>query len=119
MRPSANHAGAFAGGVGFVGLVPLRSHAALPAALLEALGATVNGAGDPLHRTAATIGDRAVLLVCDGFERLIDAAGFLADLSAAFERSWALLSAREQRVLRALAAFVAVRERTETSNARR
>ena len=88
--------GGFAGGVGFVGLAPLRSSAALPAALLEALGAAADGPGDPLQRIAGTIGERAVLLVCDGFERLMDGAGFLAALSVACPNLCLVVTSRER-----------------------
>jgi len=88
--------GAFAGGVGFVGLAPLRSVAALPAVLLEALGAAAEGPGDPLQRITRAIGERSVLLVCDGFERLMDAASLLATLCEACPNLRLVVTSRER-----------------------
>ncbi|MBA8951910.1 BTAD domain-containing putative transcriptional regulator [Actinomadura namibiensis] len=81
-----------ADGVWFVGLAPVDDPAEVPAAVLAAMrprevpllsaghGALVAGeAADPLDLLAGALADRAVLLILDNCEHLLDAAARLAD----------------------------------------
>ncbi|MGW3177379.1 BTAD domain-containing putative transcriptional regulator [Streptomyces sp. NPDC001153] len=95
-------AGAEPGEVCFVPLAPLRDHTALPEALLAALG--LPGAGlhlgadgpAPADRLATALSDRALLLILDNCEHLLDGAATLtARLLTACPRLRVLATSRE------------------------
>ncbi|MCK2215540.1 AAA family ATPase [Actinomadura sp. ATCC 31491] len=113
-RVSAAGAGEARGEVCFAELAPLRDGAGLPQALLSALGLRGNGlqlGGPPapaqpgdgppggqaaLERLVAALSDRALLLVLDNCEHVIDAAAAVASrLLAACPRLRILATSRE------------------------
>ncbi len=71
---------AFAGGIVFVPLAPLRDAALLPSVLAETLGIK-EVSGEPLQETVEKhLQDKQVLLVLDNFEHLLTAAPVLSEL---------------------------------------
>ncbi|MFD3994568.1 BTAD domain-containing putative transcriptional regulator [Streptomyces sp. NPDC058583] len=86
----------------FVELAPLRDTAALPQALLSALGLRENGLGmgadaqPPVDRLIAALSDRMLLLVLDNCEHVVeDIAALAARLLAACPRLRVLATSRE------------------------
>ncbi|MFB7179806.1 BTAD domain-containing putative transcriptional regulator [Streptomyces sp. NPDC056257] len=95
-------AGAAADQVCFVELAPLRDGAAVPQALLTALGLRQNGlqmdggATTPVDRLIAALSDQVLLLVLDNCEHLVDeVAGLAARLLATCPRLRVLATSRE------------------------
>ncbi|MFL4495482.1 BTAD domain-containing putative transcriptional regulator [Streptomyces sp. VTCC 41912] len=95
-------AGGIEGQLCFVELAPLRDGAGLPHAVLGALGLRGNGlqmGGDaktPVDRLVAALSDRALLLVLDNCEHLVDeVAGLAARLLTTCPRLRVLATSRE------------------------
>jgi predicted ATPase/DNA-binding XRE family transcriptional regulator/Tfp pilus assembly protein PilF len=61
----------FPGGVAFVPLAAVATAAGIPAAIADALGATLSGASDPADQLVALLHERSLLLVLDNFEHLL------------------------------------------------
>lgn len=69
----------FGEGVWFVDLAPVTDPAAVPHAVLAALGAREEPDRDPLDTAAERIGDGSMLLILDNCEHLIDRCAAVAD----------------------------------------
>jgi predicted ATPase len=83
LEAAAGLADAFADGMVFVDLVPVRDPALVPQAIAEALGVPQAG-GQPLNRRLLhALRDTQLLLVLDNAEHLLGAAAALAELVAA------------------------------------
>jgi predicted ATPase/DNA-binding CsgD family transcriptional regulator len=87
-------AAAFAAGVGFVPLAPVRDPGLVAATVAQALGVREAGDAPLVARLAAYLRDRETLLVLDNLEHLLPAAALVADLLAACPRLTALVTSR-------------------------
>ena len=87
---------AFADGVCFVPLAPLRSARAIANAVVDALGRPVDPGPAPLDQARAAIEQRALLLVVDGLEHLMEGAQDLQALAAACPNLRLLVTSRER-----------------------
>src|SRR5215212_3353247 len=96
---------AYADGVFFVALAPLASALALPAAILQALGLTVQG-GDPAAALLRFLRDKHMLLVLDNFEHLRDGAGLVVEILEAAPQVEILTTSRERLTVRGEQLFV-------------
>ena len=85
---------AFPDGVVFVDLSPLRDAGLVLPTIARALGAPETDTRPPEERIAAAVGDRALLLVLDNFEQLLDTAPKLPPLLAACPRLTLLVTSR-------------------------
>ena len=74
----AVNAPAFRDGLWLVELAPVTESAMVCAAVVQSLGLTVPGRGDPATEIAAALGERQLLIVLDNCEHLLDAVGALA-----------------------------------------
>ncbi len=88
--------GTYRDGVYFVPLAPLRSAGAIPSAIVAAVGHPVDASSAPLDQALAAIGQREILLVCDGLEHLMDGAHALAAITAGCPRLRVLVTSRER-----------------------
>jgi non-specific serine/threonine protein kinase len=89
----------------FVDLAVVDEPADVPASVAQVLGVQESGS-EPLESILrAVIGRRAVLLMLDNFERVMDAAGFVADLLAAAPDLACLVTSREPLHIRAERVF--------------
>ncbi|MCL6525553.1 MAG: tetratricopeptide repeat protein [Thermaceae bacterium] len=86
----------FAGGAYFASLVPLASPTALPAAIAEAIGFSLEGGSDPLEQITGQIAEREMLLVLDNFEHLLGAAPQVARLVQGCPNLRVLVTSRER-----------------------
>ena len=86
--------GAFADGVVFVDLAPLRDHRLVPATICWTLGLR-EARGQSAHDLLlAHLAERQMLLVLDNFEHLLGARAFLAELLAGCPRLALLVTSR-------------------------
>lgn len=92
--------GAFADGVAWVDLAPLRDHVHVGAAIAAALGVRDDGPRDLQAALRASLRDRDLLLVLDNFEHVIEAAPMIAELLADCWRLRVLATSRERLRLR-------------------
>jgi predicted ATPase len=69
---------------------------AIPVAILQALGLRADGVVQPLQAVAEAIGQRSMLLLCDGFEHLMGGARHVAELVAACPNLRLLATSRER-----------------------
>ena len=76
-------------------LASLADHALVVSTVAQALGVREAGDRPVAERLAAAQHDRALLLVLDNFERVVEAAPLLADLLAACRRLTVLATSRE------------------------
>ncbi len=88
--------GAFKHGVYFVPLDALSSGASVPGKLAEALGVSLRSGEDPFSQLSRHIGQRAVLLVLDNLEHLLDITPRLSDLLRACPKLKLLATSRER-----------------------
>jgi predicted ATPase/DNA-binding SARP family transcriptional activator len=86
----------YAQGAVWVAVAGLETPAALPARIAEALGLALTLCDHPADALARLLAPRQMLLVLDGFEPLIDAAGLLLRLLAAAPGLHLLVSSRER-----------------------
>ncbi len=87
---------AYPDGVYFVPLAPLRSVRAVASAVVDALGLPVDPRLTPREQAQVGIGQRALLLLVDGLEHLMDAAEQLQALAAACPNLRLLVTSRER-----------------------
>ncbi|MFT4037353.1 MAG: LuxR C-terminal-related transcriptional regulator [Thermomicrobiales bacterium] len=80
LRVARELAPRFPDGVAFVPLAPIRDASLVSTTIAQALGVHGGEDRDPLARLQAYLRDRAMLLVLDNFEQVLDAAVMLADL---------------------------------------
>ncbi len=73
----------FADGVTFVSLAPIMDPALVAPSIAQALGVRETGDEPAAERLAAFLRDKALLLVLDNFEQVVEAAPLVADLLAA------------------------------------
>ena len=85
---------AFADGVIFVSLAPLRDAAVVPSTLAKALGVREVAGHTLLHNLEYCLGERRVLVVLDNLERLPEAVPPIADLLGACPRLTVLATSR-------------------------
>ncbi len=98
----ANRLGdAFADGIWFVDLTPLRDPAAVPSALARSLGLPDAGPDPPLKRLSAYLHERETLLILDNFEQVLPAAPLLDGLLGMAPGLRLLVTSRELLHLRA------------------
>jgi predicted ATPase len=92
---AASLADAFADGVTFVDLSPIRDPSLVPSAIAHTLG--IRDAGDqPLLETLTLyLQPRCLLLVLDNFEQVVDAAALVADLLATCPAVKIMVTSRE------------------------
>jgi len=74
---------AFADGVVFVDLTPVRDPGLVLAAIGRALGVSEHGSQSPLVRVSASVGARQLLLLLDNMEQVVEAGPEIAGLLAA------------------------------------
>jgi predicted ATPase/DNA-binding CsgD family transcriptional regulator len=94
LRAATDLADAFADGVAFVGLAPLRDPALVEVALAESLGVRDTGSRPLAEGLRAVLEDRELLLVLDNVEPVVDAAPAMADLLIACQRLKILATSR-------------------------
>jgi predicted ATPase/transcriptional regulator with XRE-family HTH domain len=85
---------AFADGVVFVDLAPIRDSALVPATIARALGLPDAGEQPLIARLQAALRPRQLLLVLDNFEQVVVAAPIVADLLQAARQLKILLTSR-------------------------
>ena len=91
---------AFADGVAFVPLAPLRGPDLISSALAQRLGVKDVGDRSLLHVLKQHLEDKQMLLLLDNFEHLLQAVPVVADLSAACPRLTVLATSRASLRLR-------------------
>jgi predicted ATPase/DNA-binding CsgD family transcriptional regulator len=94
LQLAADLAHAFADGVVFVSLAPLRDPALVVAALAEGLGVPDIGVRPLLDGVRAALRERELLLMLDNVEPVVEAAPVLADLLATCPRLTVLATSR-------------------------
>jgi non-specific serine/threonine protein kinase len=94
-------AAGFAGGATFVPFADVRDVAAVPHALLTAMGVADAGSRPPLAVLAELLGEQRTLLVIDNMEHLVDAAPDLAVLVDACPSLTVLATSRRPLAIRA------------------
>jgi predicted ATPase/DNA-binding SARP family transcriptional activator len=85
----------FGDGCGWVELAPLREAAQLPRAIAQSLGVGGNNATDPRQGLKTYLRDKALLLVIDNYEHLLDGASLVAELLSQAPRLKCLVTSRE------------------------
>jgi predicted ATPase len=95
LRVAAELSAEFADGAAVVDLAPLADPALVAATLARALGLREAGDRPLADRLVDALRDRAVLLVLDNFERVVEAAPLVGDLLAACPRLTVLATSRE------------------------
>ena len=88
--------GSFSGGVYAVSLGALRPDDSIAAHVADALALERRGADDPLDVVIDGIGEREMLLVCDGAEHLIDGVDVFSSLVASCPRLCLLVTSRQR-----------------------
>lgn len=96
---------AFAHGAAFVPLDPLAAAEFLVSAIVGSLGLRFEGATDPRDQLLHALRDQEMLLVLDGFERLLTAADLLIDILTHAGGVKLLVTSREALHLHAEAVF--------------
>jgi predicted ATPase/class 3 adenylate cyclase len=81
-------------GLYFVALDALREAELVPSAIASTIGLNVTGATPPLDALAAELQDKAVLLVLDNFEQIVDGAPAVAQLLRAATGVKAIVTSR-------------------------
>jgi len=99
-------ADAFADGVTFLSLAPIRNPVLVLPALAHAINARSASGKSPLERVQAALRHKAMLLVLDNFEQVIGAAPLVADLLAACPAVNVLVTSRAVLRLRGEHEFV-------------
>ncbi|MEA2512311.1 MAG: hypothetical protein QOJ59_1798, partial [Thermomicrobiales bacterium] len=94
LHVAADAADAFADGVAFVSLAPVRDPGLVVQTIAQALGLRDMGSRPLAERLVAFLRERHQLLVLDNFEQLLDAAPLLADLLTACPRLTLLVTSR-------------------------
>ena len=94
LRSAAVSAELFADGVGFVSLGALHDPLLLASEIAAALGIADAGDLAPLDRVEMHLRERETLLLLDGFEQLLAAAGLVAELLAACPQLKLLVTSR-------------------------
>jgi non-specific serine/threonine protein kinase len=94
VRVAEDVAGAFADGVGFVPLAPIRDPALVLPTIAQALGMREAGERPLADQLVALLRDRALLLVLDNLEQVLAAAPRVAALLAACPRLTILATSR-------------------------
>ena len=85
---------AFADGVAFVPLAPVRDPSHVVSTVAQAVGIRETGGTPVAERLAVVLRSRAMLLVLDNFEQVVEAAPAIADLLAACPRLKVLVTSR-------------------------
>jgi predicted ATPase/DNA-binding XRE family transcriptional regulator len=88
-------ASSFADGVVFVDLAPVRDPALLPAVIATSLGIREGEAQSLADQIAAFLHKRAMLLILDNFEQVLDAAPLVTEFLAASPALRVLVTSRE------------------------
>jgi predicted ATPase len=88
--------GTFPDGVFFVALDPLDDPELIPAATARALGVDLQPQESPLAQVQAAIGERAILLVLDNYEHVMDGAHLPSELVQACSGLRILVTSRER-----------------------
>jgi predicted ATPase/transcriptional regulator with XRE-family HTH domain len=86
----------FADGVYFVPLASLSSPAYIETAIASALGLSLSGAATPRAQLLRFVQTKALLLVLDNLEHLLDGAGLLAEILEHASRVKLLVTSRER-----------------------
>jgi predicted ATPase len=94
LQLASDHAMAFADGVAFIALAPLRDASLVVPTIAQALGLRDMSSRPLATRLVEVLRPRHQLLVLDNFEHLLDAAPFLVDLLAACPRLTLLVTSR-------------------------
>jgi predicted ATPase/class 3 adenylate cyclase len=94
IRAAANVEGSFADGVCFVDLSSVRDPALVASTIGKALSIPEDGGRPVLEAVKEYLHDRAVLLVLDNFEQVLDAASVVEELLEAAPRSKAIVTSR-------------------------
>jgi predicted ATPase len=92
--------GIFNDGVCFVPLAPISSDEFLVATIAEALNFSLRGAGDPQVQLLNHLREKAILLVLDNFEHILDGATLLSEIVLAAPQVKLLVTSRERLNLR-------------------
>ncbi len=86
----------FTDGVYFVALESLNTPDQIPRAVADALGVSVQGNADPLEAVVGFVGTRAVLIVLDNFEHLVEGAELASKLLECCPNLTLLVTSRER-----------------------
>src|SRR5215207_1889598 len=92
LEVARDRARAFANGVRFVDLAPLRDPALLAVAIAGALG--IEAAGDPLEAMTSALAPRELLLVLDNAEHVREGTAIFTELTAGAPRMMILVTSR-------------------------
>ena len=101
LRVAAEVNESFAQGACVVALAPVRSVDLLAPTIAEALGASHQGRGDPIHHLVNLLRERQKLLVLDSMEHLLDGSAMIAGLLARAPELRILATSRERLGLQA------------------
>ena len=100
LQAASQQSNRFLHGVRFVPLTSLPSAAFLAQAIAEALEFSFRGPEDPRTQLLSHLQEREMLLVLDGFEHILEGAGFLADILQQAPQVKLLVTSRERLQLR-------------------
>lgn len=95
IQAAANQRHAFSQGIGFVPLVAVESVEGVVPAIAEALGFSFHGATSPRDQLVNHLRDKQMLLVLDGIEQLLEAAGLFVEILERTMGITLLLTSRE------------------------
>lgn len=93
--------GSVAQGVFFVPLAPVDQASSIPAAIAQTLGLTLTPREEPLSQLLAHLRDRAMLLVLDNLEHLMEGVGMVQEILQQAPRVKVLATSRERLGLQA------------------
>ena len=93
---ASQHLEAFADGVSFVPLAPLRSTDGVVPTMAESLGFSFSSPDNPKRQLLTFLREKQTLLVLDNFDQLLDGAPLLSDILQAAPNLKIIVTSREQ-----------------------
>jgi predicted ATPase/class 3 adenylate cyclase len=95
LQVAAEVADGYPDGVFFVDLAPVTDFSVVPARILETLGIQASTRDEPpANRLSSQLANKAVLLILDNFEQLLDGAPLVGDMLRASPRAKVLVTSR-------------------------
>jgi predicted ATPase/transcriptional regulator with XRE-family HTH domain len=96
IEATARHAAGFADGAAFVALAPVAAPDLIAPAIADALGFSFYGQANPTGQLIDFLQEKALLLLLDNFEHLVDGADFLVELLQRAPQIKVIVTSRER-----------------------